>query len=270
VNATRVLVVSDSHLTATAAEAGANWDAVVAYAESERPDVVVHLGDLSFDGANRADDLDHAREQLDRLPVPWRAIPGNHDIGDNPTPGASDHQPVIDDVRRDRWLDVVGPDRWTLDLDGWRLVAVDAQLFDSGLAAKADQWAWLEDELAACPAGSALALLTHKPLVAPDDELAIAPNYRFVPEGARRRLAGLLGDRASLVVSGHVHQYRVLDRDGCSHVWAPTTWAVLPEATQPTFGLKRCGVLDLALDAGGDVQQELVEPPGLAQLTVGR
>jgi hypothetical protein len=34
-----------------------------------------------------AADLRHGRAQLDRLSAPWRAVPGNHDIGDNPWPG---------------------------------------------------------------------------------------------------------------------------------------------------------------------------------------
>ena len=270
-NASRVLVVSDSHLSAAAVEAGANWDAVVAYADAAQLDVVLHLGDLSLDGAHGLDDLTHGREQLDRLPVGWHALPGNHDIGDNPWPGAPDHMAAIDDERRRRWLDTVGPDFWGLDVDGWRLVAVNAQLFGSGLAAEADQWAWLGAELADCPSDRALAFLTHKPLVAPAEELSTGAPYRFVPPVARARLDELFAERPpSVVVSGHVHQYRVQDRDCCQHVWAPTTWAVLPEEMQPTFGVKRCGVLELSLGRAGAVRQELVEPPGLAQLTLER
>jgi 3',5'-cyclic-AMP phosphodiesterase len=88
VAAARVILVSDTHLSASAPQAQANWDAVVRYVGACAPDLVVHLGDLSLDGARDAADLRHGRTQLDRLPAAWRAVPGNHDIGDNPWPGA--------------------------------------------------------------------------------------------------------------------------------------------------------------------------------------
>ena len=84
----RVILVSDTHLSPAAPEAAANWDAVLRYVGANAPDVVIHLGDLTLDGAHNAGDLHYGRRQLDRLPVPWHAIPGNHDIGDNPWPGA--------------------------------------------------------------------------------------------------------------------------------------------------------------------------------------
>jgi len=89
-----------------------------------------------------------------------------------------------------------------------------------------------------------------------------------VPEDARRRLKELFASRPlALVVSGHVHQLRLLDLGGMRHVWAPTTWAVLPDGAQPTLGSKRCGIVTLDLDPDGAVEPELVEPDGLVQLT---
>jgi hypothetical protein len=116
-----------------------------------------------------------------------------------------------------------------------------------------------------------VALLTHKPLQAADEaELAAAPPYRFVPIETQRRLAGLLDHvRLGLVLSGHVHQYRVLLHRGTPHVWAPTTWAVLSDESQTRYGDKRCGAV--ALEFGGpDVQYRLVEPEGIRQLTMGQ
>ena len=62
--AARVILVSDSHLSASAPQAQANWDAVVAYVGACQPDLVVHLGDLSLDGARDATGLRHGLEQL--------------------------------------------------------------------------------------------------------------------------------------------------------------------------------------------------------------
>jgi predicted phosphodiesterase len=49
VAAARVILVSDTHLSASAPQAQANWDAVVSYVGACAPDLVIHLGDLSLD-----------------------------------------------------------------------------------------------------------------------------------------------------------------------------------------------------------------------------
>ena len=135
----RVILVSDTHLSPAAPEAAANWDAVLRYVGANAPDVVIHLGDLTLDGAHNAGDLHYGRRQLDRLPVPWHAIPGNHDIGDNPWPGAPGDF-TVDAGRCQRWLDIVGTDHWSVPMNGWTLLAINAQLPGSGLEAEARQW----------------------------------------------------------------------------------------------------------------------------------
>jgi 3',5'-cyclic AMP phosphodiesterase CpdA len=263
-----VVVVSDSHLSGRAAEAERNWSAVVDHVRRASPALVVHVGDLSLDGAHDAGDLDYARAQLDRLsPTPWVAVPGNHDIGDNPIPGAD----VVTEEKLVRWTRWVGPHWWARDVGDWLFVGVNAQLFGSSLRAEDEQWTWLEGVLDAPPIRERpLALVSHKPVHASHEELATAPPVRFVPAPARARLRGLLGDFSvnPLVVSGHVHQFRSLEFDGTSHVWAPTTWAILPDSWQGTIGTKRCGVVHLEL-SGIDVAHRLVEPDGLRQLVVG-
>lgn len=227
--ATRVILVSDSHLSVSAPQAQANWDAVVAYVGVCRPGLVIHLGDLSLDGTRDATDLAHGRAQLDRLPAPWRAVPGNHDIGDNPSPGVPAGY-ITDDARRQRWLDVIGPDYWSATIGGWAVLALNAQLLGSGLEAEAAQWSWLEEQAGRFRGGPPVALITHKPITTDRTELAAAPSYRFWPPDARERLARLFGGTPpALVMSGHVHQYRLLRLDGTDHLWVPTTWAVLPD-----------------------------------------
>jgi len=262
----RVAVVSDTHLSRATPEAQTNWDAVVAHLAADPPDFVIHAGDLTVDGAHDQRDLDDARRQLDRLGVPWRAIPGNHDIGDNPRPDQPEGE-AIDDERRDRWCATVGADWWVESLAGWTIVAVDAQLFGSGLTAEIEQREWLEAQLAA--GGERTVFVTHKPVTGPPAELATAPPYRFLPAGTRSWLGGMFANAGvPLVVSGHVHQYRVLDLDGRRHAWAPTTWALLPEEIQPTFGTKRGGFLAFDLDGDGPGEPALVEPAGFRQLTL--
>jgi hypothetical protein len=107
--------------------------------------------------------------------------------------------------------------------------------------------------------------------VADAAELAAAPPYRFVPPVARARLLSLTRGRVvPLVLSGHVHQFRTLAIGDRQHVWAPSTWAVLPDEAQPTFGVKRCGMLSISSPAEGQADVQLVEPPGLTQLMLTR
>jgi hypothetical protein len=75
-------------------------------------------------------ELPGARRLLDRLAVPWRAVPGNHEIGDNPWHGAPGDSGV-DPGRLVRWAGALGPDRWALDIQGWTLIALNTQLFGS-------------------------------------------------------------------------------------------------------------------------------------------
>jgi len=264
----RVILVSDTHLSTSAPQAQANWDAVLSYVAACAPDLVIHLGDLSLDGAGHAADLRHGRAQLDRLPVAWHAVPGNHDIGDSPWPGAPAGI-AVDAGRQQRWLDIVGADHWSITAGGWVFLAVNAQLVGSGLAAEDAQWSWLDEQAGRYRGREPIALITHKPVAAPGPELAAAPPHRFWPASARGRLARLFGGTPpALVMSGHVHQYRLLRLDGADHLWVPTTWAVLPDQVQPAWGVKRCGIVSLTLTAGTLAGQKLIEPDGIEQHTI--
>jgi hypothetical protein len=106
-----VTVVSDSHLSGRAPELQRNWRAVLRHVQRTAPDLVIHLGDLSVDGAHDPGDLHYARTELDRLAVPWLAVPGSHDVGGNPGTADSKHG-AANTSRPKRWLDAVGADRW--------------------------------------------------------------------------------------------------------------------------------------------------------------
>jgi len=200
--------------------------------------------------------------------VPWLAIPGNHDIGDNPSP-ATPPEWMVTAERCERWVDLVGADRWSVEFPDWSLVAINAQLVGSGLEAEEEQRAWLGGELATRADRQPVVLVTHKPIDAAEAELSVAPSYRFLPRPDGRRVdEGAGAGGIEVVLSGHVHQYRHLELGATTHVWAPTTWAVLPDDSQPVLGAKRCGVLSLTLDTAG-FEAVLVEPDGIRQQTLG-
>jgi 3',5'-cyclic AMP phosphodiesterase CpdA len=261
--AVRVTVVSDSHLSERTPEAASNWDAVVDHVAATTPDLVVHAGDISADGASRPADLEVAAADVDRLPAPTVVVPGNHDVG--VAPALSGSEPPLDDARLDRFRDVFGADRFSARVGRWRIVGVDAQLFGAGTRVEDEQWDWLAAQL---DGRAPLVFVLHKPLVPADGD--VERPYRYVPAAARQRLLALLdASRPAVVVSGHVHQRLRHERAGATHVWAPTTWAVLPDDLQAPVGEKVCGVVELTLHDDGRADVAEVVPPGLRNHMLG-
>lgn len=259
---TRALVVSDSHLSTRTPEAVDNWRAVAAYAAETQPDHVIHCGDVTADAPNHPEDLLLARSSFDLTGARVHAIPGNHDIGDAPRPGMRSEWEVTT-KRLVGYQRELGLDRWSLDIPGWRLIGLNAQLLGSGLDEEDDQWRWLG---AVVPRHRPIALFLHRPLLPPPDHDDDTDPGRYVAPTARDRLLEVLAARpGSLAVSGHVHQFSDHVIDGVRHVWAPTTWATIPDRVQRVLGRKACGVVELGLDEDGSVDVALRIPPGVTQ-----
>ena len=240
----RIFQVSDSHLSPTTPHADENWQAVLDHVDIDAPDMVIHTGDISLNGADDIEDLRHARRQLDRLTVPWLAIPGNHDIGD-----VGDTIQPVNESRRDRYRDVFGDDRWSVSIDGWRLVGLDVQTLVSDMDIASEQWDWLDDKL---DGTVPTALFVHRPLRPWRSDEVDDPN-RYIPEPGRGRLIERV-ERADvrLIASGHIHQWRVVN-EARTHVWAPSTWAVLPDRIQPVIGEKVVGLVEHEFGPGSRV-----------------
>src|SRR5882757_10926450 len=81
----RLTQISDPHLARRLPKLTENFHRVSEHIDTTRPDLVINSGDVSFDGPTNHDDLEFAKSLHDALPVECRAIPGNHDVGDNPT-----------------------------------------------------------------------------------------------------------------------------------------------------------------------------------------
>jgi Icc protein len=257
----RILQVSDSHLSPLAPYADDNWLAVVEHVRATRPDLVVHTGDVTLDGASNDTDLMHARDLLDRLPVPWMSVPGNHDVGDV----GDTHDPVTAG-RCDSYREALGATSWTHALGGWQLVGVDSQTLLADSPGTDSLWDWL---MATLTGSTPTALFLHRPL-RPLDPGETDETSRYVIEPGRSRLTPLLtaGD-VRLVASGHIHQWRCTDVGVVRHVWAPSTWAVLPDRIQPVLGHKVVGVVEHTLFDDGTSTSVLLQPDGASQVVIG-
>ena len=251
----RIALLSDTHVSARAPECIANWHAARRAIERLRPDLTVHLGDITLDGQSEPDEAPFAASLATRWPTQLRLIPSNHDVGDG-----SGEAPV-DEELRERYLRHFGPDRWSVVAESWQLVGINAQLLGSGTPQEEEQWRWLESPVIATGARP-LALFLHRPLVrtVPSDTKRIG---RYVPEAsARRLLEGPLRPRLRLVVSGHTHQYLDCVDAGVRHVWMPSSAFILPDRVQSRVGVKVVGIALLGLH-DEDVRLDLFCPNGM-------
>jgi len=256
---TRILVLSDLHLSPTHGFFWDNWALARDTANAIAPAAVIVTGDLCINGPESDAEIAFAAAALRRLAPRVLALPGNHDVGDEP-PG-QDAEQLVDEPRLSRWNAAFGADCWSLDLDTWRLIGVNAQLFGSGLGAEATQQAWLDAALATA-AERRIALFLHKPLFLETADEAELTASSLNPAPRQALLDKLRAARVSLVVSGHLHQYRDRFVDDVRHVWAPSTAFM---TNHPVGGDPRPGML--AIDfAGPEPIVELLRPPGMAEL----
>lgn len=260
----RLIQVSDTHLSRERPYFVGNWDAAVSHINAVAPDLMINSGDIALNGADVEDDLRFSAEQHARIRVPVRTIPGNHDLGDNPAaPDDRPKQPIAEE-RRGRYLAHFADEFWAQDAGDWRIVALNAQLLGSGLPAEESQWSFLAQAFR--DAGKRpIALFLHKPLFKDDPSETQEAKHRYVAPSPRRRLLDLAGGATlKLVACGHVHQHRIFETDGITHVWAPSTAFILPDAYQPRIGTKEVGLVEYVFD-GETVAVRVVVAPGMRQ-----
>jgi len=258
VSAFTAFQVSDTHLSRTHGYFQDNWDAFVECVDEEKPDIVFVTGDMCFNGPANPDDLAYARQQMDRLSVPWRAIPGNHDIGDVPPDTKLKHP--MNQERREAYRRQFGAEYWVEDRGDWRFIGLNAQLMASGLPDEPDQMTMLTKALASA-GGRSLALLIHKPLyhASPDEPRTLLATVFPDP---RKALLKICADyKVKLVASGHRHCYRSHRHGQTQLVWAPATAFVDTGKQDGDLPLvRRAGFIRYRFD-GAEFSHELVEPP---------
>jgi 3',5'-cyclic AMP phosphodiesterase CpdA len=242
----RLTQISDTHLARRHQQLTDNFDRVSEYIDAERPDLVINSGDLAFDSPTNRDDLEFARTLHAALPVPCRYLPGNHDIGDNPTQvGPVPPQPATEQDRQ-TFLWLFGEDRWRFEAAGWCFIGLNSLVMNTRLASEAEQFDWLASQLSVT-SGKPVALFLHKPLYlnSPGDPELVATSGRYVPMPARSRVVEMF--RAvdlRLVASGHVHQRRDFTYGHVRHVWAPSAGFIISDARQEVIGIKEVGLVE--------------------------
>ncbi len=215
---TLIAHISDSHLSGARAYFFDNFEAMRGELAVLKPDLVVNTGDLTIDGVDSLDDLRFAYACHERLGFPWRAVPGNHDVGEEGG-GAHLDQPTTT-ASLARYRGVFGADWWFHDVPGWRLIGLNSQVFGLGLPDEEAQWAFLQDAVADTPALN-LGLFIHKPFWGQGPSDPADPVWHITPL-RRERLLAMLGARLRFIATGHLHQGWIRDFGGVRHVWGPS------------------------------------------------
>jgi 3',5'-cyclic AMP phosphodiesterase CpdA len=242
----RLVQISDTHLARRLPSLTDNFLALSEFIDKRRPDLVINSGDIGFDGPTSRDDLEFARSLHDALPVGCRYLPGNHDIGDNPTRLGPMPSQLATEQHRQTFIAAFDEDRWRFEAAGWWFIGLNSLVMNTGLVSEAEQFDWLASELAAAN-GKPVALFLHKPLYlnTPGDPELEATSIRYVPMPSRSRLIEMLRKvDLRLVASGHVHQRRDFTSGHVRHVWAPSAGFVISDKRQEVIGIKEVGLVE--------------------------
>jgi 3',5'-cyclic AMP phosphodiesterase CpdA len=253
----RIVQISDTHISPAKAHFAGNWAPLAEWISAQRPDLVIHTGDVTVDGADSDEDLRYCARLLGELGVPFRALPGNHDIGDS----NHRHQPV-NPQRIARWNEYFGTDRWALDIENWRLIGLDAMLIGSGQPEEAAQLAWLESTMQKAD-GRRLAWFLHRPLFIERPDEGDTGYWSIKPEPRRVLLELVRHHGVALVASGHLHKAHDFARNGTRYVWGPSAGFLGSPAIIPLRpGAARLGAVLYELD-GNRLRAGIADVPGL-------
>jgi 3',5'-cyclic AMP phosphodiesterase CpdA len=263
----RLTQISDTHLARRLNTLTDNFQRISEHIDATRPDLVVNTGDLGWDAPTHLDDLEYAKALHDALPVSCRYLPGNHDIGDNPTAVGPVPTHPATEKRLQMFRSVIGEDRWRFEAAGWCFIGLNSLVMNTGIESEAEQFDWLAAQLQSVN-GKPVALFLHKPLYqnAPDDPELAASAIRYVPQPARQRLIDMLGSvDLRLVASGHVHQRRDFTFGHTRHVWAPSAGFIMSDAKQELIAIKETGLVEYRF-APDAFEVRHIRTPGLVNI----
>ena len=265
----RLTQISDTHLSRNFAKLTDNFHRIGAHINASRPDLVINSGDVSWDGPTNRADMEFAKGLHATLPVACRYLPGNHDIGDNPTAvGVAPACPATEELRY-AFIAVFGEDRWQFEAVNWRFIGLNSLIMNTGIPSEREQQDWLRSQLDGAR-GKPIALFLHKPLFlnTPGDPEEASTAIRFVPQPVRAELVALLGAYdVRLVASGHVHQRRDFTFGRIRHVWAPSVGFIIPDHRQEVIGIKETGIVEYSFRPDS-FEVRHVRAPGLVNVSL--
>ncbi len=160
-----------------------------------------------------------------------------------------------------------GTDWWSLDVPGWRLLGINAQLLGSDLSAAQAQDAAIA-EAAAVSVDRRLALFLHRPMFDRDlGETEItgrfvnpAPRHGWWPcwTAQCRRWSPAVTSTSIAAPKPR----------GTRHIWGTSTAYVIPDRLQPRYGTKEVGYVEHRLEPDGSHDSRLMQVAGVPTLNI--
>ncbi len=133
----RIAQISDLHVSVEKPAFVGNMHRILDAVRAEKPDLLLNTGDLGLFGERDNGDLALALEAHRELGLETRFLPGNHDVGEHPD---IPDRVWVEEASLDRYRSQAGPDFWTLDLPGWRLVGLNSLIVGPASPATLSSW----------------------------------------------------------------------------------------------------------------------------------
>lgn len=227
----RIALITDTHTTRGVQNEQplykARFEQVIATVNERRPAWVLHGGDLTEDAA--AEEIEDFKAQSAAIKAPLDWVYGNHDVGSKLLEASQDG---ITGERLARMETALGPAFWEKKHAGLRVIGLCASLINSGLPREAEQWAFLENALAA-PSPEPTILLTHYPPFFRSADEPEDPYWNLAPEPRARLLQLAKQGGVKAILAGHLHYPLNLQFEGVPLIVSPPVSFGLPPETQP-------------------------------------
>lgn len=255
----KIIQITDTHLSPTKPHFNGNWAPLLQWIEMENPDLIIHTGDLSVDGADFANDLSFSMDLMREVSAPMLILPGNHDVGH--LPGSP--QPVNAE-RLARWRDMVGRDYWFHDADtdkgDWRFIGLNALLFGLDEAEEEAQFVWLKEVLES-RGDRRIGMFSHKPLFVDEPQEGDTGYWGLRPAQRTRMFDLIAAHEVALFASGHLHWAWEGKFEDTAIVWGPAAAFIIDTLEREMPGERLVGAV--VHEFGETVKSTIVAVPGM-------
>ena len=187
-----------------------------------QPEFVVHLGDMVHPLPHMdayQDAVNEAHQIFKPLANSIHFVPGNHDIGDKPSP-AMPAKP-LSSTSEQNYESAFGASRYSFEHQGVVFIVLNSSLVNSGTDAERQQRLWLEEQLSKAGNKRIFLFSHYPPFINSADEVNHYDNYA---EPGRSWLLDLaVKYQVEVIFSGHVHQFFYNNYRGVKLVCLPPT-----------------------------------------------
>lgn len=200
----RIAFISDTHVNLRTNESGVAYnrrtDEAFAAANAEKVDLVLIAGDLTDGGEPKQMEL--FKQKVNQLKAPVLFVPGNHDVG---VLGDEKTKTSITPERVELFAKKLGPNWFAREVAGVRVVGLNSCLFGTGFKEEAEQWKFLEKELAG-PHREPTLVLEHYPAFLKTADEPGQGTWNVPPEPRQRLIQLLKRGGVRTLLSGHLHR----------------------------------------------------------------